>query len=116
MNDLVDDFDELGTYVPDESQLKNLEQLVNQAGDISRVIDELESMLKKKKEELQKLTHAAIPDAMAAAGTASFTTTAGVTVKIKDYLNGSLPKEEPARSMALKWLEMNFKPNSNFDF
>lgn len=107
MNDLVDDFGELGTYVPDESQLKNLERLVNQAGEISSVVDELEAMLKKKKEELQKLTHTAIPDAMAAAGTMSFTTNAGVTVSIKDYLNGSLPKEEPARSMALKWLQDN---------
>lgn len=106
-NEFIDDFDELGEAMPDSGQLKSLEQLVNQAGEIARIIEELEMAVKRHKEELTKLTHAAIPDAMSAAGTAEFITTAGVKVTIKDVLAGSLPKDEPRRSMALKWIEEN---------
>ena len=105
MSDYIEDFDDLGMYVPDANQLKSLEELINQAAEISRTVEELEQAVKKHKEELTKLTHAAIPDAMSAAGTTSFTTTAGVKVSIKEVLAGTLPKEEPKRTAALRWLE-----------
>lgn len=107
MNDFIDDLDELGVYVPDESQLKNLEGLVNQAAALSRTIEELEEAVKRHKEELANLTHKAIPDAMSASGTSEFKTTTGVKVTIKDVLAGSLPKDDYKHAVALKWIEEN---------
>jgi len=99
------DMDDLVVSAPSGDQLKNIEQLVNRAFELVRTIDEYEAALKALKADLQGLTHAAIPEAMAVAGTSSFKTTAGVKVDIKDYVSGSLPKDESAKTVALAWLE-----------
>lgn len=103
MSDDYSDFDTVIT--PDANQLKAIETIVQEAYRLMTTIDTYEAGLKAAKAELAALTHKAIPDAMAAAGTSDFTTTNGVKVKIKDVLAGTLPKEPGARAQALKWLE-----------
>ena len=97
------DFDEVIT--PDANQLKSIETLVQQAYRLMTNVETYEAALKAAKADLQQLTHKAIPDAMAAAGTSNFTTTSGVRVAIKEILNGTLPKDPTIRANALKWLE-----------
>jgi hypothetical protein len=105
MTDDYSDFDVVIT--PDVSQLKSIEELASQAYSLMKQIEELEKMLKKYKEEFLDLTRKSLPDAMAAAGTKSFTTTSGVTLTVKDFINGSLPKDEVKKAVALQWIENN---------
>ena len=97
------DFDEVLT--PDVNQLKAIETIVQQAYRLMSVIETHEGALKAAKADLAALTHKAIPDAMAAAGTSSFTTSNGVTVAIKVVLTGTLPKDPALRAQALRWIE-----------
>jgi hypothetical protein len=104
------DEDALGVTTPNATQLADIEGAVNQALGLMRVIDELEEALKAQRADLHKLVTGTIPDAMGAAGTIKFTTHAGVAVSIKDFVNGSLPREDekPAeRAEALTWLINN---------
>ena len=101
------DFDDLAVSAPSGDQLKTIEDLVNRAFELVRNIDEYEAALKALKADLQVLTHNSIPEAMTLAGTSSFKTTKGVKVDIKDYVSGTLPKDDYARARALSWLEEN---------
>lgn len=105
MTDDYSDFDVIVT--PAADQLKSIEELANQAYTLTKLIDELEASLKVNKAELMTLTHKAIPDALAAAGTSSFTTTTGVKITIKDVMHGTLPKDDQKRAIAIRWLEEN---------
>lgn len=105
MSDEYEDFDIIAT--PSVDQLKSIEELANHGYSLTKQIDEIEVLLKKYKEELMKLTRVTLPDAMAAAGTSSFTTNSGVKITVKDFVNGSLPKDEVKKSLALNWIERN---------
>lgn len=105
MSDNYEDFDVIIT--PSVDQLKAIEELANHGYSLNKQIEELENLLKKLKEEFMKLTRVTLPDAMAAAGTSSFKTTSGVKITVKDFVNGSLPKDEAKREWAINWLIKN---------
>jgi hypothetical protein len=103
MTDDYEDFDVI--IAPAAEQLKSIEELATEAHRLMKIVDELEASLKVNKAELMNLTHKAIPDAMAAAGTSSFKTVGGVKVEIKDVMHGTLPKDDAKRAIALRWVE-----------
>ena len=101
-----EDFDDFGGIVaPAAEQLKSIEELANEAASLAKIVDEMEAALKAHKAELMTLTHKALPDAMAAAGTSAFTTTKGVKISIKEVMQGTLPKDDVKRAVALRWIE-----------
>jgi hypothetical protein len=102
---MSDDYSDFEISAPSGDQLKSIEQLASHAYELVQLIDTHEAALKAAKAELAELTHKAIPDAMAAAGTSSFTTDKGVKVTIKDIVAGTLPKDETKRRQALDWIE-----------
>jgi len=100
--------DELEPAVPTKEQMLALERLISDARMLEKQIEKIEEELKDLNKTYYRLTTADIPDAMAMAGTISFTTTAGLKVKVQDIVRGSLPKTEPEkRAAAIKWLEEN---------
>jgi hypothetical protein len=103
----MEDFSDFDIVAPNKEQLKSIEQLAQKAYQLMGLIDTHEAALKAHKAELAELTHKLLPDAMTAAGTASFITTTGVKISIKEIVSGSLPKDESRRSEALRWLENN---------
>lgn len=106
----VDLEQELGVYAPSSSQLTDIAKQVNKAMKIKSQIDELEKVMTGMKNELHLLVTRDIPDAMAAAGTMHFKTDDGLSVTVRDFVSGSLPKEEknPAgRKWAMNWLMKN---------
>lgn len=105
---MTDDYSDFDIIVaPADEQLKSIEELASLAYQQMKQIEEMENALKKLKEEFMTTTRKSLPDAMAAAGTSSFTTNKGVKVTVKDFVNGSLPKDEEKRAYALNWLENN---------
>lgn len=89
---------------PDGNQLRSVEGPINQAAALMRQIDGMETALKQMTLELQTLNTKTIPEAMASAGVSEFRTTAGVRVKLHQFLSGSLPKSPAARAAALEWI------------
>lgn len=89
---------------PKGKALLDLEAPINKAVALTRQLEELTALSGELTHELQTLTTRTIPDAMTAAGVQNFTTVNGVKVAIKEFLNGSLPKDAAKRKVALDWL------------
>ena len=105
---ITDDLEaELGVTMASPGELRALSQKVTEAATLTETIENLEAMVKGHKEELHALTTRTIPDIMRAAHTSSHKTDKGVKVELKDFMNGSLPKEPELRKAALIWLEKN---------
>lgn len=97
----------LGKTTASKQDLANLSKQVTIAAELQRTIDGLEEMVKAHKQDLHNLTTRVIPDIMRGANTSLHKTNDGVKVELKDFINGSLPKDEDDRKKALAWLEKN---------
>jgi len=82
-----------GLQTPNTDQLKELQTKGNEALNLSLEVEDLELQLKNKKEELRKLTEVTLPDLMSAVGMKKFETDAGAKIEVRDFVNGSLPKD-----------------------
>ncbi|MCI0556050.1 MAG: hypothetical protein L0287_34335 [Anaerolineae bacterium] len=107
MSETMDLEQVLGVQTPSTGQLSDLESMVGRACSLMEQLNSIEELAKGVKAELHQLTTRSIPDAMAESGTLEFKTVAGVKVTVKDFINGSLPKEPDARMAALSWLSRN---------
>lgn len=96
-----------GVETATEEQLNTLKAILSSAVETQRMIDFHENALKAAKAELHHLTTKALPDAMAASHTTSYTMMDGTKVEIKDFVNASLPKDEKKREEAINYLEEN---------
>ena len=90
---------------PSTDELGNIAALVKQAADLQQQIEGMEEFLKKAKAELHALLTRTLPDLMAASHTSEFTTDDGISVRVKDFVRGSIPKDPERRTLALMWLE-----------
>lgn len=100
--------EEIQIEAPAQIQLQTLAQQCQAALDLEKEIEEAEQFVSAKKENLRILLERDIPAAMNAASTGLWRhNTNGTTIELKNYVNGSLPKEEPARGLAFEWLECN---------
>lgn len=100
-----DDIESLMTSVPSDDQVKTISKLVERAYALENEITSAEEYLKRLKGELHVLTTSTLVDAMASAGSSEFITDKGLKVSVKDFISGSLPKDESLRARALMWLE-----------
>ena len=89
---------------PNVNELASIESLVNRALELTKEIESIEEYLKKQRAELHVITSTKLVDALASAGTTEFKTK-NVKVTVKDFISGSLPKEEEARREAIQWIE-----------
>lgn len=96
-----------GIQTPSDDQLKELQKKANEALFLQDEIEALELQTKNLKEQFRVLTESSIPDLMSAIGIKKFETDLGAEVKIKDFINGSLPKEPQKRAEALDYLNAN---------
>lgn len=99
-DEMVDD-----VPAPSVEQLNLLRVKVNEARAKASEIATVESHLSELNKEYQTLTVAAIPALMASAGVDEFKMDDGTKVTIKDFINGSLPKDIDERREALHWLQ-----------
>lgn len=75
------------------------------ASSLERVIAESEKHLDELRHELNELRFTHLPDLMLEAGLASFKLHDGSSVKVEDYVQGSLPKDKKNRAVAIGVLE-----------
>ena len=97
---------ELGVQAPSTDQLADLKVHIDKHNELSSMIEQMEETVKSWKADLHLLVTVTIPECMASAGVSDFTTADGYKVAIKDFLNGSLPKEgSPNREFALEFVQ-----------
>lgn len=84
--------------------LKSLKAMAGRAVELQRTVNEIEAMLKEHKRELHDLTTRVLPDTMAEVGLEDFTTSGGDKIEVKDFVSGTLPKDE-RREAAIAYLE-----------
>lgn len=89
---------------PSVNQLSSVASAVNKAVNLEDQIESLEDALASLKAEYQVAVTKTLPEAMAQAGTEEFTGTGGLKVKLKKFLNGSIPKDPVRRKEAFAWL------------
>jgi hypothetical protein len=73
---------------------------------LMEAIEEHEQIAKGLRESLHQLSTVTLPDLLASAGTDLWRDPDdGTRVEVKDFISGSLPKEEKPRTEALEWLK-----------
>lgn len=80
-------------------------KLAEEARQLEEGIAEQDEILSSMSARYNAIKQKEMPDAMAEAGLADFTTPDGINIKIADFVSGSLPKEETLRKEAIEWLE-----------
>lgn len=86
--------DDEGASAPSLSKLRKLGEDMMQ---LEREVSDLEELLKIKRSAAYKLKTERLPEEMAKAGLSFFELKSGGSIEIKDFVQGSLPKEDEQR-------------------
>lgn len=98
----------LGADKPSDDQVKTIADLAETAIKLQDEIVRRNEIIARANERLNDLLLNKIPEAMAAVGMSDFTLQSGMQVTVKEFMHGSLPKEDQAkRRKALDWLIRN---------
>lgn len=87
---LDDVWNEAQQQKPGDDQLSSIARMVDEVRDLDNQIAMAETVLADLKAQRYALVTDKLPDAMAAAGTASFTTKDGLKVTVEDHISGSI--------------------------
>jgi hypothetical protein len=88
----------------------SMEKLVAMATEIvetEELIESLEENLAELKKRQNQRKTVELPDAMAEVGLSTFSLSSGFTIKVEEFVSGSLPKDEFRRDAAISWLSEN---------
>ena len=96
---------ELGEENANPAALSRAKKLAAEAGTIEQKLEALDDESSLASKRLYWIKTQGIPEALRQAGLKKFTGLDGREVAVEDFIGGSLPKEEPARSRAISKLE-----------
>lgn len=88
-------------------KLEKIVKIATESVELERNIGSTMELLEALSGRSTELKTRALPDAMAEAQMSNFSLEDGTTIKVDDFVSGSLPKEEPERGRAIKFLEDN---------
>lgn len=98
--DLLNQFSEM----QDEATLENLVKKAEQLAEINEVIAEMEESVSNLKKHANHISQKELPEMMEELGMKTFELKDGSKLGIKDFINGSLPKDPMAFEDAIEWL------------
>lgn len=93
-----------GMTEPSTDQLSQISMFSRRWSENEQKLQGLEELMKQINAEQHQLVTKEIPDAMAAAGVESITDKDGNKVEIKEFLNGTLPKDPFKRKLAIDFI------------
>lgn len=91
----------------EESTLESLKEAAELLVQLEEIIEDLEEELKSVTSRYKLISEVEIPNIMGELGMKTFTLEDGTSLKIADFMMGSLPKEEAPFEQAVKWLTDN---------
>lgn len=108
MSNINEMFEEdAGALVVNDEQLTGIGGLAKRAKLLEKEIEEIESVVKERKEQLSKLLEDAIPAALSEMGMKSFKMEDGSSIEVKPFYSASI--KDANRAAAYEWLrEHNF--------
>jgi hypothetical protein len=96
---------ELGEEHANPRALKKAKDFASEASTIEKELEDLDQRTSLLNKRFQWIKTQGIPEALKQAGISQFTGLDGRSVEVEDFVAGTLPKEEPARSQAIALLE-----------
>lgn len=100
----TDVFEELAAS---QGPTPKLGKLVKEAASIARRMATIEDELSELSAKFRAITERQLVEEMAASGCERFTGKDGTQIDIKDFINGSIPKDADRRDKAFDWLKKN---------
>lgn len=97
--------DEFETAPVNDDRMEILKAALRDMLRQQRMISTMEEDLKAAKKALDELASKRVPDLMAQIQVDSLTLEGGYKVELKDFVSGSLPKDDAKRKAAIAWLE-----------
>lgn len=107
MTNLEDLIEEASAEAPDEGELTRVTRLAEEAQSLQNIIADLEDEVKERKRQLNDILQRQLPDMFAEIGIDEIRTKDGTKFVIRDFVSGSLPKDEFGKRVALEWLEQH---------
>ena len=89
------------------ASLAQITETAEKAVNMQRQCDAVEAELKEMKGELRKLKEDILPRQMASLNLTKFSLADGTTIKVDDFVSGSIPKDPEKRDIAMAWLAAN---------
>lgn len=106
MSDMNALFEEdAGALQVKNEDLSSVGALAKRAKQLEKEIDEIESVLKERKDQQRKLLEESIPSMLQELGMKKFTMADGSTIEIKPFYGASIKEEN--RAVAYEWLRKN---------
>jgi hypothetical protein len=106
MSDMNDLFEEdAGALQVKNEDLSSVGALAKRAKQLEKEIDEIELVLKERKDQQRKLLEESIPAMLQELGMKKFTMADGSTIEIKPFYGASIKEEN--RAVAYEWLRKN---------
>lgn len=103
MNSLFEE--DAGALQVKNEDLSSIGALAKRAKQLEKEIEEIESVLKERKEQQRKLLEESIPGMLQELGMKTFTMADGSKIEIKAYYSASIKEEN--RAVAYEWLRKN---------
>jgi hypothetical protein len=103
----MDALTELADLAEEEQASVSLDDIRAYGEELAKLVAQaagLEAALKAINSRITEIRTRILPDLMAAAGMTSFTLSNGTTVKLDNFISGSLPKEPERREQAIRWI------------
>lgn len=95
---------ETGSNIQDEASLENLVKNAEEMQTLKESIEELEETLEQLNKHYNFIAQNVIPEMLEELGLKTFELKDGSKITVKDFMSGSLPKEEHAFNQAVQWL------------
>ncbi len=106
MTDIQSMFEEdAGALTVNDDQLSSIGAMAKRAKLLEKEIEEIESVVKERKEQLSKLLEDSIPAALSELGMKSFKMADGSSIEVKPFYSASI--KEANRAAAYEWLREN---------
>lgn len=97
--------EDAGALQIQDDQLSGIAALAKRAKLLEKEVEELDSVLKERKDQLRKMLEETIPSALQELGMKSFTMEDGSKIDVKPFYGASIP--EARRAEAYEWLRAN---------
>jgi hypothetical protein len=92
------------TSSQDEATLENLVKYAEEMAELKRTIESIEGTLSELSKQHNYISQEIIPNMLDELGMKTFELKDGSKITVKDFMSGSLPKEEHAFNRAIDWL------------
>lgn len=107
MSNLADEMFADSDSGPNQQQLEGVQEMANRLLAAIAEAEAIEEQLKQANEVVRRISMEELPELMGSVGMKEFTLEDGTKLKVTDVVQGSLPKDNLKKQVAIRWLVDN---------